>query len=108
MSTKTYSISPAKIGNQDGFRFPRAFSKDHPQLVNASGEVEVLDQNTLLIRLDSSNSDPSEDEEDESLVMGLFLEFLMKTVINEPETLVPFTKEMSAEVEQLLAGVTLE
>jgi antitoxin PrlF len=106
MSNKTYTISPAKIGNQDGFRLPRAFSKDHPQLVNASGEVEVLDKNTLLIHLNSSNLEA--EEEEESLIMGLFLDFLMKTAVNQPETLVPYTEVMSAEIDQLLADVTVE
>lgn len=106
MSNKTYTISPAKIGNQDGFRFPRAFSKDHPQLVNASGEVEVIDKNTLLIHLNSSNLET--EEEEESLIMGLFLDFLMKTAVNQPETLVPYTEVMGAEIDQLLADVTVE
>jgi antitoxin PrlF len=106
MSNKTYTISPAKIGNQDGFRLPRAFSKDHPQLVNASGEVEVLDKNTLLIHLNSSNLEA--EEEEESLIMGLFLDFLMKTAVNQPETLVPYTEAMGAEIDQLLADVTVE
>jgi len=68
MTNKTYTISPAKIGNQDGFRLPRAFSKDYPQLVNASGEVEVLDNNTLLVRLTSQELERNESEE-ESLVV---------------------------------------
>lgn len=84
MSNKIYPISPAKIGDQDGFRLPRAFSREHPQLVNACGEDE---------------------NDEESLVMGLFLDFLMKMAISEPETLAPYTEAMSTEVDQLLAGV---
>lgn len=105
MKTKTYGISPAKIGNQDGFRLPRAFSKDYPHLVNASGEVEVLDEKTLLVRLEPSQ--PEETEED-GLMMGLFLDFLMKQAIANPETLVPYTETMSAELDDLLADVTVE
>ncbi|MEB3224566.1 MAG: hypothetical protein VKJ86_02045 [Synechococcus sp.] len=105
MTHKTYGISPAKIGNQDGFRFPRAFSRDYPHLVNASGEVEVLDEKTLLVRLDPA---PTAADEDASLMMGLFLEFLMHQVVEQPETLVPYTEEMSQELDALLAGVTVE
>lgn len=107
MGQKTYSISPAKIGNQDGFRLPRAFSKDHPELVNATGEVEVLDDKTLLVRLDVLPMEP-EAEEEESLVMGLFLDFLMKGAISDPDGLVPYTEEMGVEMDELLAGVTVE
>jgi antitoxin PrlF len=107
MSHKTYGISPAKIGNQDGFRLPRAFSRDYPQLVNASGQVEVLDSNTLLVRLNPPEGEPEEDEE-ESLLMGLFLDFLMKAAIAQPETLVPYSEEMSQELDDLLAEVEEE
>ncbi|MGB2925883.1 MAG: hypothetical protein WBB82_11335 [Limnothrix sp.] len=105
MANKTYGISPAKIGNQDGFRLPRAFSKDYPHLVNASGEVEVLDENTLLVHLEPT---VTESDEDDGLMMGLFLDFLMKQAIANPENLVPYTQAMGAEVDDLLADVTIE
>ncbi|MBE9145951.1 AbrB/MazE/SpoVT family DNA-binding domain-containing protein [Planktothrix mougeotii] len=106
MTSKNYPISPAKVGNQDGFRLPRAFSKDHPHLVNASGSLEVLSENTLLIRLDV---DPTlEEDEDESLMMSLFLDFLMKDALNNPEKLVTYTEDMSAEIDELLKDVEID
>ncbi len=106
MTKKTYSINPAKIGNQDAFRLSHTFSEDYPQLVNASGEVEVLNKNTLLIRL--TPQELEEDDEQESLIMGLFLDFLMKEAIANPETLVPYTEAMSTEIDQLLSDVIVE
>ncbi len=103
---KNYSISPAKIGNQDGFRLPRAFSKDYPHLVAASGYVEVLDDNTLLVRLDPNET--SEEEDSESVTMSLFLDTLMKEAIKEPSSLVPYTEEMSEEISELLSDVTVD
>ena len=105
---KNYSISPAKIGNQDGFRLPRAFSKDYPHLVAANGYVEVLDDNTLLVRLDPNETSEEEDDDSESLTMSLFLDTLMKEVIKEPSSLVPYTEEMSEEISELLSDVTVE
>ena len=102
---KTYSVSPAKIGNQDGYRLPRAFSKDHPELVNASGHVEVINENTLLVRL---NPDQKVEEEEDGIMMSLFLDFLMASVIEQPESLVAYTSEMSQEAEELLAEVELD
>ncbi len=107
MSQKIYPISPAKIGNQDGFRLPRGFSKDHPELTNAAGEVEVLDEKTLLVRFDVQPVEQDEDEE-ESLMMGLFLDFLMNGAIAEPESLMPYTEAMSQQVDELLAEVIVE
>ena len=105
-SNKNYSISPAKIGNQDGFRLPRAFSRDYPHLVTATGYVEVLDDKTLLVRLELNET--TEEDDSESLTMSLFLDSLMKEVIKEPSSLVPYTDEMSAEISDLLSDVTID
>ncbi|MEM9510351.1 MAG: hypothetical protein AAGA16_22155 [Cyanobacteria bacterium P01_E01_bin.35] len=104
-SNNNYPVSPAKIGNQDGYRLPRAFSKDHPELVGASGHLEVLDDNTLLVRLDPVEK-VKEDEDD--VMMSLFLDFLMKSAVEEPESLIPYTNQMSQEANELLAGVEID
>ena len=105
-SNKQYSIAPAKIGSQDGFRLPRAFSHDHPDLVSASGYVEVLDDKTLLVRLEPTNR--GDENEEDGLMMSLFLDFLMQTSIENPDSLVPYTEEMSKEANQLIEGVELD
>lgn len=102
---KTYSVSPAKIGNQDGYRLPRAFSKDYPELVGASGHVEVINDNTLLVRLDPSRKI---EEDEDNVMMSLFLDFLMASAIEEPGSLIAYTSEMSAEAKELLVGVDLD
>lgn len=102
---KTYSVSPAKIGSQDGYRLPRAFSKDYPELVNASGHVEVINENTLLVRLDPAHK---VEEDEDSVMMSLFLDFLMTSAIEKSDSLVAYTSEMSEEVNELLAGVELD
>ena len=106
MADKTYPIAPTKIGTQDGFRLPRAFSKDYPHLVNASGHIEVLSENTFLVRLET---DEVEDvDETESIIMSLFLDFLMNDAIQNPAKLVAYTKEMSDEMDELLADVVVD
>ena len=72
---KTYNINPAKIGNQKGFRLPNAFYQDNPQFTDASGQIEVINDETLLIHLDTKNE--VEEENEESLMMSLFLDFLL-------------------------------
>ena len=103
---KTYNINPAKIGNQKGFRLPNAFYQDNPQFTDASGQIEVINEQTLLIHLETKNE--VEEEKEESLMMSLFLDFLMKDVIKNPEKLVPYTEQMSDEVDELLTDVSLE
>jgi antitoxin PrlF len=104
-SNKQYSISPAKIGSQDGFRLPRAFSHDHPELIGASGYVEVLNEDTLIVRL---NPVKEENDEQDDLTMSLFLDFLLKSAIEEPSSLVPYTEEMSKFANELVSGVEID
>jgi antitoxin PrlF len=106
MAVKSYPITHAKVGNQDGFRLPRAFSKDYPHLANASGYIEVLSDNTFLVRLETENVD--EADETEGIMMSLFLDFLMKDAMNNPSNLVPYTQEMSDEIDDLLGDVVLD
>jgi antitoxin PrlF len=106
MADKIYPITHAKVGNQDGFRLPRAFSKDYPQLANASGYIEVLSDNTFLVRLETDNV--NEANEDEGIMMSLFLDFLMKDAMQNPSELIPYTQEMSDEMDDLLADVVLD
>ncbi len=106
MKRKSYSINPAKIGNQQGWRLPNSFYQDNPHLAETSGQIEVLNEDTLLVRLDTKKTIQEEDEE--SLMMSLFLDFLMKDVIANPEKLVPYTETMSKEMDNLLAGVIVE
>ncbi|MDZ8107052.1 MAG: hypothetical protein RM338_15745 [Nostoc sp. DedQUE12a] len=106
MAGKTYRVTRAKVGNQDGFRLPRAFSKDYPHLANASGYIEVLSDNTFLVRLETDNVD--EVDEDEGIMMSLFLDFLMKDAMQNPSKLVPYTQEMSDEIDDLLADVVID
>lgn len=106
MVSKNYSISPAKIGSQDGFRLPKAFSHDYPHLVAAKGYIEMVDKNTFLVHFDPDLD--VEENEDESLMLKLFLDTLMKFAINKPDSLTPYTQQMADEMDELLAGVTVD
>jgi antitoxin PrlF len=107
MANKIYSINPAKIGNQDGFRLARSFFKDHPYLANASGYIEVLSNNTFLVKLDPKNVNHNNDE-DEGVILSLFLDFLMKDAIQNPDQLVMYTQKMNEEIDDLVADVILD
>ncbi|WP_413174670.1 hypothetical protein [Anabaena azotica] len=105
MADKIYPINPAKIGNQKGFRLPQSFFKDYPHLANASGYLQVLSDNTLLVKLDT---DDINNDEDESVILSLFLDFLMQDAIKNPDKLVMYTQEMSEEIDDLVADVEIE
>lgn len=106
MAIKSYPVTHVKIGNQNGFCLPRAFFKDYPHLANVSGYMEVLSDNTFLLRLETDNID--EADEDEGIIMSLFLYFLMKDAMQNHSKLVPYTQEMSDEMDDLLADVVID
>jgi antitoxin PrlF len=116
MPSKSYPISPAKIGSQDGFRLPKAFSHDHPHLVTAKGHIEMIDENTFLVHLEPDRSVESDLDDDESVMMKLFLDSLLKFAIfgsrgsanAKPDSLTLYTQAMADEMDELLAGVVVD
>jgi antitoxin PrlF len=102
MTKKTYQASWAKIGNSSGYRLSADFFKEHAQFAKSDGVVEVIDENTLLFRRQPTQHD--EDNEDE-LMLGLFLDFLTKQALANPDEIEAYTEIMAAEDEELIAGM---
>jgi antitoxin PrlF len=102
MAVTPYRVTAARIGNSSGLRLPTAFYRDHPQFAGAAGHVEVLDDNTLLWRLEPQDQQQAEAEED-SLMLRLFLDFLSRQALASDRGLVLYTETMAAD-DELLAG----
>jgi hypothetical protein len=69
--------------------------------------VEVLNDTTLLLRLELEEQPQSEADEN-SLMLGFFLDFLSRQALNAEQGPVPYTEAMAAEDDELLAGVTVD
>lgn len=82
---------------------PGSFCNENPQWANANVQVEILSENTLLLRLVSS--DIKEEAKESSLMMRLFLDMLMEDLKKDPSKVVSYTDEMMAEEDELLYGV---
>ncbi len=106
MSSKIYTLSPAKIGNSSGFRLPVSFYRDNPQFANATGWVEVLADDTLLIKFEPVATE-SEDDEGDELILSLFLDFITKDALKNRDRLEEYTEAMAQDDDELLAGVDL-
>lgn len=107
MAASPYHVTPARIGNSSGLRLPAAFYRDHPQFSGAGGQVEVLADNILLMRLETP--EPQEQEtEDDSLMLGLFLDFLSREALAPEARPIFYTEAMATEDEKLLAGVAVD
>ncbi|MEB3336021.1 MAG: hypothetical protein VKJ46_01065 [Leptolyngbyaceae bacterium] len=115
MSSKPYPLSSARIGNASGFRLPASFYREHPQFTNATGWVEVIADNTLLVKLEPVVSESDEEEEEHELILSLFLDFITKDALKnsggthpEGTRLEAYTEAMAQEDDELLAGVELD
>ncbi|TVQ48158.1 MAG: hypothetical protein EA365_01815 [Gloeocapsa sp. DLM2.Bin57] len=105
MGKKQYNLTWVKIGNDSGFRLSSNFFKDNPQFQQATGAVEVIAPDTLLVRLNPESVEASEDE----LMLSLFLDFVTKQALLAPETeLEAYTEAMVKEDEELIAGVEID
>ena len=107
MASSRYRVTPAQIGNSFGLRLTAAFYRDHPQFKGAPGQVEVLSNDTMLLRFEPSER-PGAEQEDESIMLGLFLDLLTREALTAAAGPVPYTEAMAAEDDELLAGVTVD
>ena len=90
-----------------GLRLPAAFYRDHPQFAGAAGQVEVLGDSTLLLRLEPEEQ-PQGEAEENTLMLGLFLDFLSRQALTADQGPVLYTEAMAADDDELLAGVTVD
>ncbi len=104
MPNKRYNTTWSKIGNSSGFRVENSFFKENPQFAGATGEVQVINSDTLLVRLQPKELEQERDE----LMLSLFLDFLTEKSLRNPDELESYTEAMAAEDDELTAGVVLD
>ena len=66
------------------------------------GWIEVLSEDTAIVRII-----PQSDDQEDSLMMRLFLDFAMTEALKN-NTLQPYTTQMSETARELIEGVELE
>ena len=102
--SKVYSLRTTKIVNSSGFRLPADFYRDNPQFTDANGWIEVISDTTAVISIETSDD---REEEDNSLMMRLFLDFALNTALKNQD-LDRYTLEMSVMAKELLDGVVVD
>lgn len=105
MPDKSYKASWAKIGNSSGYRLTSDFFREHPEFVGSDGVMQVIAPDTVIFSRTKSE-DESKDEDE--LMLSLYLDFLMKQALANPDELEEYTQQMADEDDDLIAGVTLD
>ncbi len=105
--SKIYNLRSTKIGNSAGFRLPADLYREHPQFVNADGWIEVLSDNTAILHIEPLLMDGESEEDEDSLMMRLFLDFALTESLKNND-LLPYTIEMSTVARKLISDVVLD
>ncbi|NJK41498.1 MAG: hypothetical protein HC934_09380 [Acaryochloridaceae cyanobacterium SU_2_1] len=105
MTDKTYKASWAKIGNSSGYRITSDFFREHPEFVGSDGVVQVIAPDTVIF---SRTKLADEGQDEDELMLSLYLDFLTKQALANPDELEEYTQQMAAEDEALIAGVILD
>ncbi len=105
--SKAYSLRTTKIGNSNGFRLPAEFYRDNPQFADADGWIEVISDTTAVISIDPPPLQTEDNEDEDSLMMRLFLDFALTSALKNRD-LERYTLEMSKKARNLIDGVVLD
>lgn len=105
MTDKTYKASWAKIGNSSGYRITSDFFREHPEFVGSDGVIQVIAPDTVVF---SRAKTEEEGQEEDDLMLSLYLDFLTKQALANPDELEEYTQDMADEDQELIAGVILD
>lgn len=105
MSGKSYKASWAKIGNSSGYRLASEFFKENPNFVGAEGVVQVIAPDMVVFSLSRGEE---EEKAEADLMMRLYLDFLTKQALANPNELEEYSAQMSQEDDALIADVMLD
>lgn len=76
--------------------------------MTAEGYIEMVDPHTFLVHFDPDDDLNPDPDEDKGLMLKLFLDTLVKFSQDKPDLLTPHTQQMANEMDELLAGVTID
>lgn len=97
----------SELVNRVRFGHERVILERHGKPVAAI--VSLEDVNRLETLEDASNSElPEVKQEKDEFMLSLFLDFLMKKALRNPQELESYTQKMADEDDELMAGVVLD
>lgn len=102
--SKTYEAKWSRIGNSSGYRIQAEFFKENPRFTECGALIEVVDDDTVLLRRAPTNDDGQQEDE---VMLASFLNFMFNDGLNS-KSFVEYTEEDSALDDELMEGVVLD
>jgi len=99
----SFTARATTSGTAPALAFTKSFAAAHPEFTEGRFEAHVIAPGKLLI----SASVQSDDDEDDP-VLGAFLSFLDKQMLDHPDLIQPFTQADIEGLDVLLEGVDVD
>lgn len=100
----TYKGRFTKVGNSKSYAFESALFRSHPEFDSHNVEAEVIGPGVLLVRaIDAEDeSEPGQDP-----VLGAFLSFIERDMIENPSGIQPLSSDLLARAERLVGDMEI-
>jgi hypothetical protein len=100
----TYKGRFTKVGNSKSFAFESALFRSHPEFDARNVEAEIIGPGVLLVRaVDAEDEEPGEDP-----VLGAFLSFIERDMLENPTSIQPLSADLLSRAERLVGGMEID
>lgn len=101
----TYKGRFTRVGNSKSFAFESALFRSHPEFDARNVEADVIGPGVLLVRTIDAED---EVEAGDDPVLGAFLAFIERDMLENPSSIEPLSSELLARAERLVEGMEVD
>ena len=101
----TYKGRFTKVGNSKSYAFESALFRSHPEFDSHNVEADVIGPGVLLVRaIDAEDeAEPGDDP-----VLGAFLAFIERDMIDHPSSIQPLSDDLLARAKRLVGDMEID
>lgn len=101
----TYKGRFTKVGNSKSYAFESALFRSHPEFDAHNVEADVIGPGVLLVRAIDVEDEP---EPGDDPVLGAFLAFVERDMLENPSSIQPLSSELLARAERLVGDMEVD
>lgn len=101
----TYKGRFTRVGNSKSYAFESALFRSHPEFDAHNVEADVIGPGVLLVRAVDVEDDA---EPGHDPVLGAFLAFVERDMLENPSSIQPLSSELLARAERLVQGMDVD
>lgn len=101
----TYKGRFTKVGNSKSYAFESALFRSHPEFDSHNVEADIIGPGVLLVRAIDAED---EEEAGEDPVLGAFLAFIERDMVENPTSIQPLSSDLLARAERLVGDMEVD